>query len=170
MLQERIIANKAWHESTKCIEQKSLTYHKPKRTRRYDGNHVNIASFVNRFQTWQKTEHGRNRHYEGTLVSLMHSPQGNAWQNKYTYSKMACLWSYPWQEKVYSMYETTTTSLEKLNIMLTICQKYFIAKVEQDWVMLWHSIIAKKGGNGYTTTISRKHSYWTSPKYARISL
>ena len=43
--------NKAWHESTKCIEQKSLTDHKPKRIRRYDGNHVNIATSVNRFQT-----------------------------------------------------------------------------------------------------------------------
>ena len=43
--------NKAWHESTQCIEQKSLTDHEPKRIRRYDGNHVNIASFVNRFQT-----------------------------------------------------------------------------------------------------------------------
>ena len=53
--------NKAWHESTKCIEQKSLTDHEPKRIGRYDGTHVNIASFVNRFQTWQKTEHGKNR-------------------------------------------------------------------------------------------------------------
>ena len=42
--------NKAWNKSTKCIEQKSLTDHEPIRTRRYDGNHVNIASFVNRFQ------------------------------------------------------------------------------------------------------------------------
>ena len=108
--------NKAWQYSTKCVWQKSLTDHKPKRTRRYDGNHVNTASFVNRFQTWQKTEHGRNRHYEGIFVSLMYSPQSNAWQNKHTYSKKACLWSYPWQEKVYSMYETTTTtSLAKLN-------------------------------------------------------
>ena len=64
---------KAWHESTNGIEQKSLADHKPKRTRRYDGDDVNIASFVNRFQTWQKTEHGRNRHYEGFFVSLMHS-------------------------------------------------------------------------------------------------
>ena len=46
--------NKAWHQSTKFIWQKSLTEHKTKRTRRYDGNHVNIASFVNRFQTSQK--------------------------------------------------------------------------------------------------------------------
>ena len=36
---------KAWHESTNCIEQKSLTDHEPKRTRRYDGTHVNIASY-----------------------------------------------------------------------------------------------------------------------------
>ena len=40
---------KAWHESTKSIEQKSLTDHEPKRIRRNDGTHVNIASFVNRF-------------------------------------------------------------------------------------------------------------------------
>ena len=79
MLQELNIAKKkAWHESTKCIEQKSLTEHELKRHRRYDGTHVNIASFVNRFQTWQKTEHGRNRHYEGIFERLMHSPKGNA--------------------------------------------------------------------------------------------
>ena len=53
--------NKAWYESTKCIEQKSLTDHEPKRIIRYDGTHINIASFVNRLQTWQKTEHGKNR-------------------------------------------------------------------------------------------------------------
>ena len=49
-----------------------LTDHKPKRTRRYDGNHVNIASFVNRFQTWQKTEHGRNNNMKafGELDAL----------------------------------------------------------------------------------------------------
>ena len=56
-----IYKNKAWHESTKCIEQKSRTDHKAKRIRRYHGTHVNIASFVNRFQTRQKTEHGINR-------------------------------------------------------------------------------------------------------------
>ena len=43
--------NKEWHESTKCIEQKSRTDHEPKRHIRYNGTHVNIASFVNRFQT-----------------------------------------------------------------------------------------------------------------------
>ena len=104
------------------------------------------------------------------LVSLMHSPQSNAWQNKHTYSKMACLWSYPWQEQKHSTYGSTTTSLAKLHIMLRICQKYFIAKVEQEWVMLWHSIIAKHCMIGSITTIATKHHYWKSPKYAWISL
>ena len=45
MLQELIMAKKAWHESTNSIEQKSLTDHKPKRIRRYDGTHVNMASY-----------------------------------------------------------------------------------------------------------------------------
>ena len=36
---------KAWHDTTKCIEQKSLTDHEPKRIRKYDGTHVNIASY-----------------------------------------------------------------------------------------------------------------------------
>ena len=53
--------NKAWNESNQSIEQKSLTDQEPKRHRRYYGTHVNIASSVNRFQTWQKTEHGINR-------------------------------------------------------------------------------------------------------------
>ena len=39
----------AWHEYTQGIDQKSLTDHKPKRIRKYDGPHVNIASFVIRF-------------------------------------------------------------------------------------------------------------------------
>ena len=43
------MAKKAWNESTNCIEQESLTDHKPKRIIKYDGTHVNIASFVNRF-------------------------------------------------------------------------------------------------------------------------
>ena len=29
-----------------CIEQKSLTDHEPQRHRRYDGTHVNIASYI----------------------------------------------------------------------------------------------------------------------------
>ena len=37
---------KAWHDTTKCIEQKSLTDHEPKRNVRYDGTHVNIASYM----------------------------------------------------------------------------------------------------------------------------
>ena len=57
---------KAWHESTKCIEQKSLTDQEPKIHITYDGTHVNIASFVNRFQTWQKTEHGRNNNMKAS--------------------------------------------------------------------------------------------------------
>ena len=49
MLQELIIAKQDIHESTQSIDQKSLTDHKPKRIIKYDGTHVNIASFVNRF-------------------------------------------------------------------------------------------------------------------------
>ena len=46
MLQELIRAKK-WHDTTKCIEQKSFTDHEPKRTRRYDGTHVNMALMQN---------------------------------------------------------------------------------------------------------------------------
>ena len=46
MLQELNMAKKAWHESTNCREQESLTDHEPKRIRRYDGTHVNIASYM----------------------------------------------------------------------------------------------------------------------------
>ena len=59
--------------------------------------------------------------------------------------------------KIHSMYGSTTISLAKLHIMLRICQKYFIAKVEQYWVMLWHSINANKGMNGSITIIYTKH-------------
>ena len=41
-------------------DKSSLVTISQKKTRRYDGNHVNIASSVIRFQTYQKTEHGRN--------------------------------------------------------------------------------------------------------------
>ena len=51
---------KAWNESTDCIEPKYLNDHEPKRHRRYDGTHVNIASFINRFRLGRKTEHGIN--------------------------------------------------------------------------------------------------------------
>ena len=37
---------KACNDTTKCIEQQSLTDHEPKRIRRYDGTHVNIASYM----------------------------------------------------------------------------------------------------------------------------
>ena len=56
MLQEHILAKKAWHESTNSLEQKSLTDHEPKRHRRYDGTHVNIASFINRFRLSRKLD------------------------------------------------------------------------------------------------------------------
>ena len=36
---------KAWHESTKCIDQMSFTDLEPKRIRKYDGTHVNMASY-----------------------------------------------------------------------------------------------------------------------------
>ena len=37
---------KAWHESTNSIYQKSLTEHEPKGHRKYDGTHVNMASYM----------------------------------------------------------------------------------------------------------------------------
>ena len=37
---------KAWHESTNSIDQKTLTDHEPKRHRKYDGTHVNMASYI----------------------------------------------------------------------------------------------------------------------------
>ena len=37
---------KACHESTNIIDQESLTDHEPKRTRKYDGTHVNMASYT----------------------------------------------------------------------------------------------------------------------------
>ena len=57
--------DKAWRESTQIIEQNSLTDQKPKRIRRYDGTHVNITSFINRFRLCRKldmtkTELGRH--------------------------------------------------------------------------------------------------------------
>ena len=36
---------KACNKSTNCIEQKSFTDHEPKRIRKYDGTHVNMASY-----------------------------------------------------------------------------------------------------------------------------
>ena len=37
---------KACHESTNCIDQKSLTDHESKGHRKYDGTHVNMASYI----------------------------------------------------------------------------------------------------------------------------
>ena len=36
----------SWNESTNCIEQKSLTDHEPKGHKKYDGTHVNMASYM----------------------------------------------------------------------------------------------------------------------------
>ena len=44
MLQEHIVANKGMDVSTNCLEQNSLTDHEPKRHRRYEGTHVNMAN------------------------------------------------------------------------------------------------------------------------------
>ena len=37
---------KAWHESTNCIDKKSLTDHESKGHGKYDGTHVNMASYM----------------------------------------------------------------------------------------------------------------------------
>ena len=60
MLQEYNIAKQGMDESSQSIEQKFLNNHEPKRIRRYDGTHVNIASFVTDFRLSRKTEHDRN--------------------------------------------------------------------------------------------------------------
>ena len=49
------------------MEQKYLTDHEPKRHRRYDGTHVNIASFINSFRLRRKTKDGINRFMIATL-------------------------------------------------------------------------------------------------------
>ena len=66
---------KAWHESTKCIDQKSLTDHEPKRNRKYDGTHVNIASYITD-SYMAETELGR---HVDELVQLT-TEQYMAWQ------------------------------------------------------------------------------------------
>ena len=74
MLQELNIAKQGM-ESTECIEQKSLTDHEPKRIRRNDGTHVNIASYITD-SNMAETELGRHV-YE--LVPLT-TEQYMAWQ------------------------------------------------------------------------------------------
>ena len=46
MLKNLSWQTKAWHESIQSIDQKTLTGHEPKRIRKYDGTHVNIASYI----------------------------------------------------------------------------------------------------------------------------
>ena len=58
---------KARHDSTKSIDKKSLTEHEPKRHRRYDGTHVNIASFINSFRISRKQSMASNRVMKATL-------------------------------------------------------------------------------------------------------
>ena len=72
------LQTKAWSDSTKCIEKKSLTEHEPKRYRRYDGTHVNIASFVNRFQTVKFQDMAKQFHV-GMLTSLINSLPSISW-------------------------------------------------------------------------------------------
>ena len=68
--------SKAWHEATQSIQEKSLTDHKPKGIRKYNGNQVNIATFVNRFRLSRKPEHGKTdsrRHvYELDALTTRH--------------------------------------------------------------------------------------------------
>ena len=45
----------------------SPTDHELKRQRRYDGTHVNIASFITRFRLSRKTEHDINRIMKASL-------------------------------------------------------------------------------------------------------
>ena len=46
MSQELSWQTKARHESTNCIDQNTLTDHEPKRIRKYDGTHGNMASYI----------------------------------------------------------------------------------------------------------------------------
>ena len=57
---------KAWHESTNCIDQKSLTDHETKRIRKYDGTHINITNYNTDSYMAEKT---LSRHI-GELVPL----------------------------------------------------------------------------------------------------
>ena len=75
MLQEHVMATKAWNEPTNCIEQKSLTDHEPKEHIKYDGTHVNIASDMT------------HSYMAGTIISrhvgdleLLTTEQYMAWQ------------------------------------------------------------------------------------------
>ena len=67
MLQEYIISNQDMAWFYKSMDQKSLTEHEPKRHRRYDVTHVNIARFINSFRLSRKIEHGINRIVKASL-------------------------------------------------------------------------------------------------------
>ena len=66
---------KAWHESTKYIEQNSLTDQEPKRIRGYDGIHVNMANYMTDTYMAETTI---SRHV-GELVPLT-KEKNMAWQ------------------------------------------------------------------------------------------
>ena len=66
---------KAWHESTNCIDQKSLTDHEPKGHGKYDGTHVNMASYITESYMAGTTI----RRPVGELVPL--TTAQNTWQN-----------------------------------------------------------------------------------------
>ena len=66
---------KAWHDTTKFIEQDPFTDHEPKRMRKYDGTHVNIASYNTDSYVTGTTI---SRHV-GELVPLT-TEQYKAWQ------------------------------------------------------------------------------------------
>ena len=57
---------KAWHENNECKEPKSLTDHEPKRIRRYDGTHENMAIYM----TDSNMAGTTNSRHVGELVPL----------------------------------------------------------------------------------------------------
>ena len=57
------------------------------------------------------------------------------------------------------MHGSLATTMEKLINMLTFYQEHFIAKVEQEKDMLYNSIIANRGMDGYSITTCSKHPY-----------
>ena len=66
---------KAWNDTTKCIEQKSFIDHEPKGHRKYDGTHVNMATYMTDSNMAGTTI---SRHV-GELVPL--TTAQNTWQN-----------------------------------------------------------------------------------------
>ena len=68
--------SKAWHEATQSIQQKSLTYRKPKGIRKYNGNHVNIAIILtdsDLVENWNMAKQISSRHvYELDALTTEH--------------------------------------------------------------------------------------------------